>query len=158
MSYYNIIRIGEYGYPYFLVLPFLFAAVIVSLLFSRGNSNKIYFTNLVASAAGVIFPIISVSAIKSENSLIVLMFIPAFFIFTLVFAFRNIFAKILAVAISLPLIFGVGFILKENLKVPSEFSKMEFEQKILPSIKSHFDKEFMISKFTLKGDKYVIRI
>lgn len=156
LSYYNIIRIGEYGYPYFLVLPFLFAAIIVSLLFARGNSNKIYFTNLVASAAGVIFPIISVSAIKSENSLIVLMFIPAFFIFTLVFAFRNIFLKLLAVAISLPLIFGVGFVLKQNLKLPSEFTKTEFEQKIIPSIKSKFDKDFMTSKFTLKGDKYVI--
>jgi hypothetical protein len=156
LSYYNIIRIGEYGYPYFLVLPFLFAAIIVSLLFSRGNSNRIYFTNLVASAAGVIFPIISVSAIKSENSLIVLMFIPAFFIFTLVFAFRNIFAKITAVAVSLPLIFGVGFVLKQNLKLPAEFSKSEFEQKIIPSIKSRFDKDFMTSKFTLKGDKYVI--
>jgi len=156
LSYYNIIRIGEYGYPYFLVLPFFFAAVIISLLFTRGNSNKIYFTNLVASAAGVIFPIISVSAIKSENSLIVLMFIPAIFILTLTIAFRNIFAKLLAAAISIPLIFGVGYVLKENLKLPSEFSKAEFEQKIIPSIKSRFDKDFMLSKFTLSGDRYVI--
>jgi len=156
LSYYNIIRIGEYGYPYFLVLPFLFAAIIISLLFSRGNSNKIYFTNLVASAAGVIFPIISVSAIKSENSLIVLMFIPAVFILLLVFAFRNIFLKILALTISIPLILGVGFVLKENLKIPSEFTKAEFEQKIIPSIKSKFDKDFMLSKFTLSGNKYVI--
>ncbi len=156
LSYYNIIRIGEYGYPYFLVLPFFFGAVIVSLLFTRGNSNKIYFTNLAASAAGVIFPIISVSTIKSENSLIVLMFIPAVFILTLVIGYRNIFLKILAAAISIPLIFGVGFILKENLKLPSEFTKTEFEQKILPTIKSKFDKDFMISKFTLTGDKYVV--
>jgi len=156
LSYYNIIRIGEYSYPYFLVLPFLFAAIIVSLLFSRGNSNKIYFTNLVASAAGVILPIISVSTIKSENSLIVLMFIPAIFILTLVFAFRNIFAKLLVVAISVPLIFSVNFVLKENLKLPSKFKKAEFEQKILPKIKSQFDKEFMMSKFKLSGDKYSI--
>lgn len=156
LSYYNIIRIGEYGYPYFLVLPFFFGAVIVSLLFARGNSNKIYFTNLVASACGVIFPIISVSAIKSENSLIVLMFIPAVFILTLVFAFRNIFVKILAAVISIPLIFGVWFVLTENLKLPSEFTKSEFEQKIIPSIKNDFDRNFMKSKFTLKGDKYVI--
>jgi len=156
LSYYNIIRIGEYNYPYFLVLPFLFAAIIVSLLFSRGNSNKIYFTNLAASACGVIFPIISVSAIKSENSLIALMFIPAFFILTLTVAFRNIFAKLLAAVISIPLMFGVGYLLKENMKIPSEFSKTEFEQKILPSIKSNFDKEFIKSKFKLTGDRYVI--
>lgn len=156
LSYYNIIKIGEYVYPYFLVLPFIFSAIIVSLLFSRGNSNKIYFTNLVASAAGVIFPIISVSSIKSENSLIILMFIPGIFIFLLVFAYRNIFLKILALIISVPMILGVGYILKENLKLPAEFSKSEFEQKILPSIKSKFDKDFMKSKFTLKDDKYVI--
>jgi hypothetical protein len=156
LSYYNIIKIGEYQYPYFLVLPFFFAAIIISILFTRGNSNRIYFTNLVASACGVIFPIISVGAIKSENSLIVLMFVPAIFIFTLVFAFRNIFGKILAAAISIPLIFGVGYVLKDNMKLPSEFSKTEFEQKILPSIKSDFDKNFMKAKFTIKGDKYVI--
>jgi len=97
-----------------------------------------------------------VSAVKSENSLIMIMFIPAFFTLTLTFAFRNIFAKILAAVISIPLILGVGFILKENLKLPSEFSKTEFEQNILPSIKSKFDKDFMISKFTLQGDKYII--
>lgn len=156
LSYYNIIRIGEYQYPYFLVLPFLFASIIISLLFARGNSNKIYFTNLVASAAGVIFPIISVSSIKSENSLIVLMFIPAVFILTLVIGFRNIFLKIIAAAISIPLILGVHFVLKENLKLPAEFTKSEFEQKIIPSIKSKFDRDFMLSKFTLSGDKYVI--
>jgi len=156
LSYYNIIRIGEYQYPYFLVLPFFFGAVIVSLLFSRGNSNKIYFTNLVASACGVIFPIISVSSIKSENSLIVLMFIPAVFILTLVVGYRNIFAKIMAVAISLPLIFGVGFVLKQNMKLPTEFTKTDFEQNIIPTIKSSFDKNFMLSKFKLSGDKYVI--
>ncbi len=156
LSYYNIIRIGEYQYPYFLVLPFFFAAIIVSLLFSRGNSNKIYFTNLVASACGVIFPIISVGSIKSENSLIVLMFIPAVFILTLVIGYRNIFAKIMAVAISLPLIFGVGFLLNQNMKLPSEFSRTEFEKKILPAIKTDFDKKFMMSKFKLSGDKYVL--
>ncbi|HPS85939.1 MAG TPA: hypothetical protein PLY36_04305 [Spirochaetota bacterium] len=156
LSYYNIVRIGEYSYPYFLVLPFLFGAIIVSLLFSRGNSNKIYFTNLVASAAGVIFPIISVSTFKSENSLILLMFIPAIFILTLTVAFRNIFLKLLAAAISIPLIFGVWFVFNENMKLPAEFTKTEFEQKIIPSIKSKFDKDFMLSKFTLSGDKYVI--
>jgi hypothetical protein len=156
LSYYNIIRIGEYQYPYFLVLPFIFAAVIVSLLFTRGNSNRIYFTNLTAAACGVIFPIFSVSMIKSENTMILLMMIPAVFIFLLVFAFRNIAAKITAAVISIPLILGVGYVLKENLKLPSEFSKTEFEQKILPSIKSSFDKEFMRSKFKLSGDKYVI--
>lgn len=156
LSYYNIVRIGEFAYPYFLVLPFLFASIIISLLFARGNSNKIYFTNLAASAAGVIFPIFSVSAIKSENVLIVLMFIPAIFILTLVVGFRNIFAKILAAAVSIPLILGISYMYKENMKLPLEISKTEFEDKIVPSIKSKFDKDFMLSKYTLSGDKYII--
>ena len=156
LCYYTIVRIGEFEYPYYLVLPFVFSAIIISLLFARGNSNKIYFTNLAASAAGVIFPIFSVSAIKAENSMIVLMFIPAIFILTLVFGFRNIFAKILAAAVSIPLIIGVGYIYKENMKLPIEFSKSEFEQKIVPSIKSKFDRDFMLSKYKLTGDKYLL--
>lgn len=156
LCYYTIVRIGEFQYPYYLVLPFVFSAIIISLLFARGNSNKIYFTNLAASAAGVIFPIFSVSAIKAENSLIVLMFIPAIFILTLTIGFRNIFAKILAAAVAIPLIIGVGYIYKENMKLPLEFSKNEFEQKILPAIKSRFDKDFIISKYKLTGDKYLL--
>jgi len=156
LSYYNIIRIGEFEYPYFLVLPFLFSSIIISLLFARGQSNRVYFTNLAASAAGVIFPIFSVSAIKSENVLIVLMFIPAIFILTLVIGFRNIFAKILAAAVSIPLIFGVAYIYNENMKLPLEFPKSEFEQKIVPSIKFRFDRDFMLSKYKLKGDKYIL--
>ena len=156
LSYYNIIRIGEFGYPYFLVLPFLFSSIIVSLLFSRENSNKIYFTNLIASAAGVIFPIFTVSAFKSENALILLMFIPGIFILTLIAGFRNIFLKILAVLIALPLLFGVNHIFKENIKLPLDFPKAEFEEKILPVIKSKFDKDFMKSRYVLQGDKYVL--
>ncbi len=156
LSYYNIVRIGEFQYPYFLVLPFLFSSVIISHLFARGHSNRVYFTNLAASAAGVIFPIFSVSTIKSENVLIVLMFIPAIFILTLVVGFRNIFAKILAAAIAIPLILGVGYIYKENMKLPLEFSKEEFEQKIIPSIKFKFDKDFMLSKYVLNGNRYVL--
>ncbi|MCL1833741.1 MAG: hypothetical protein FWG49_04485 [Leptospirales bacterium] len=156
LSYYNIIRIGEYEYPYFLVLPFIFSAIIISLLFAKRNSNKIYFTNLIASAAGVIFPIFSVSAIKSENSLILLMILPCIFIFTLVFAFKNIFVKIIPVIISIPLIIGIWIQLQDNLKLPIEFDKTEFEQKILPTIKNSFDKNFMRSKYKLNGDKYVI--
>jgi len=156
LCYYTIVRIGEFEYPYYLVLPFVFSAVIISLLFARGNSNKIYFTNLAASAAGVIFPIFSVSAIKSENVLIVLMFIPAIFILTLIVGFRNIFLKILAAAVSIPLIIGVGYIYKENMKLPLEFPKTEFEQKIIPTIKFKFDRDFMLSKYTLTGDKYII--
>lgn len=156
LSYYNIVRIGTFDYPYFLVLPFIFSSIIVSLLFARGNSNRVYFTNLAASAAGVIFPIFCVSSIKSENVLIVIMFVPAIFIFTLAFAFRNIFAKILAAAVSIPLIFGVGYIYKANMKLPLEFSKKEFEKKIIPMVKTRFDRDFMLSKYHLKGDKYLL--
>ncbi len=154
LSYYNIVRIGEYGYPYFLVLPFFFAAIIISLLFSKANSNKIYFANLVASAAGVIFPIFTVSSIKSENTLIVIMFIPAAAIFMLIFAFRNIFVKIIPLVISIAMATGTWYIMKENLKKPEHIAKSEFEQKILPGIKNRFDKDFMLSRYRLNSDTY----
>lgn len=156
LSYYNIIRIGEFDYPYFLVLPFFFSAIIISILFARGNSNRIYFTNLVASAAGVIFPIFSVSAIKSENSLILLLFVPAIFILSLVIGFRNIFAKIFAALVAIPIFFGTYYIYHENMKLPLEISKEDFETKIVPSIKSKFDKDFILSKYTPAGDKYLL--
>lgn len=156
LSYYNIVRIGEFGYPYFLVLPFFFSSIIVSLLFSRGNSNKIYFTNLVASAAGAIFPIFSVSAYKSENVLILLLFIPGIFVLTLAAGFRNIILKILAVLVAVPILFGVNYIFNENMKLPMVLQKTEFEEKILPSIKSKFDKDFMKSKYVPEGDKYIL--
>jgi hypothetical protein len=54
LSYYNIINIGALRYPYLLVLPFVFASIVISIIFARGHSNRIYFTNLFASAAGVI--------------------------------------------------------------------------------------------------------
>lgn len=155
LSYYNIVRIGEYGYPYFLVLPFFFAAIIISLLFSKANSNKIYFANLIASAAGVIFPIFTVSSIKSENTLIVIMFIPALAIFMLVFAFRNIFLKLIPLVISIALAFGSWHILAANLKLPERISKQEYEQKIMPSVKFKFDRDFMLSRYSLAGDEYI---
>ena len=89
LSYYNIINIGYFQYPYLLILPFMFAAIIVSLLFSKANSNKIYFGNLAASALGVIFPIFAVNPLKSEDVLIILMFFPAVFILILAFGFRK---------------------------------------------------------------------
>ncbi|HPS58505.1 MAG TPA: hypothetical protein PK514_10405 [Spirochaetota bacterium] len=155
LSYYNIVRIGEYGYPYFLVLPFFFAAIIISLLFSKANSNKIYFANLIASAAGVIFPIFTVSSIKSENTLIVIMFIPAVAIFMLVFAFRNIFLKIIPLVISIALAFCSWYFLSANLKLPEKLSKQEYEQKIMPAVKFKFDRDFMLSRYKLQGDDYI---
>jgi len=157
LSYNNIVNIGYYQYPYFLILPFMFGAIIVSMLFSRTNSNKIYFADLGAAALGVIYPIFAVSALKSENALITLMFIPAIFIFILSFVFRNIFSKVLAIAVSVVIFAGVFITLKDNLAVPTELSKIEFEQQILPKIKSGFDKQFMKSHYTLKGDKYTLK-
>ncbi len=157
LSYNNIVKIGYYQYPYFLILPFMFAAIIVSMLFSRANSNKIYFADLVAATLGVIYPIFAVSALKSENALIALMFIPAVFIFIISFVFRNIFSKILMIAVSVVIFTGVFITLKDNLAVPTELGKTEFEQQILPKIKSGFDKQFMTSHYKLQGDKYILK-
>ncbi len=156
LSYNNIVNIGYYKYPYFLILPFMFAAIIVSMLFSRANSNKIYFANLVASALGVIYPIFTVSYMKSENALIALMFIPPLFIFILSFVIKNIFGKAISLVVSLAIFAGVFITLQNNMAIPSEIGKKEFEQQVMPKIKSGFDRKFMRNHYKLSGEKYIL--
>lgn len=155
LSYYNIINIGYFQYPYLLILPFMFAAIIVSLLFSKANSNKIYFGNLAASALGVIFPIFAVNPFKSEDVLIILMFFPAVFIFILAFGFKKIVTKTVTALIAIALIFGTSAVLMHNLKLPEKLTKTEYEQQIIPGIKNTYDKQFMQRSYTKDGDEYV---
>ena len=101
LSYYNIINIAALGYPYFMILPFIFASFIISSIFAKGNSNIIYFTNLVASGLGVVLPIIMIPLFKSETSLIVLMAVPIAVIFFLSLRIANVIPKAAIAALSI---------------------------------------------------------
>jgi predicted membrane-bound spermidine synthase len=133
----------------------MFAAIIVSLLFSKANSNKIYFGNLAASALGVIFPIFAVNPYKSEDVLIMLMFLPAVFILILAFGFRHILTKAVTAIAAIVLIYGTSAILMHNLKLPEELAKSEYEEQIIPNIKNTYDRQFMQKNYRKEGDKYL---
>jgi hypothetical protein len=97
LSYYNIINIGALQYPYLLILPFVFSSIIISIVFARGHSTRIYFTNLFASASGVIVPIFLVEWVKSENTMILLLLVPVVFIGILAFRLRDNFGKLVKI-------------------------------------------------------------
>lgn len=143
LSYYNIINIGELKYPYFLILPFLFGSVIISIIFAKAESTIIYFTNLTASALGVVLPIILIPIFKSENTIIIISFIPVIFIFLLSFKFKNLFSSILFKIIPIVLFTGLLLFLKNNLYIPDKIDPNIYENKLLPLLKNDYDKKFI---------------
>ncbi len=52
LSYFNIVRLDNFNFPWLLIIPFVSGSIIVSSVFSRADSHKIYFIDLTASAAG----------------------------------------------------------------------------------------------------------
>lgn len=136
LSYYNIINIGALKLPYFLILPFIFSSIIMSIAFARGNSNRIYFTNLIASALGVIIPIIAVQAVKSENTLILALFVPAGFVGVIALSLRENLTKAILLVIAVFLCLRITGIYKENIKLPEKIDANVFNAKILPELGS----------------------
>lgn len=131
LAYYNIINIGALKYPYFLVLPFVFASINISTIFAHGDSTKIYFTNLVASALGVIFPIIFLPTFKSESSMMILMLVPLIFIFIQSFSIANLPLKAgIAITSFIAIISFSGFI-AENVSTPDVINGDIYENKII---------------------------
>ena len=104
LAYYNIITIDELRYPFFLILPFFFGSVVLSCVFAKINSNNVYFVNLLASATGVLFPIFTVSSLNSENTLIVLLFVPALVLLMAAIAYRSIVMRVSLAVVSVALI------------------------------------------------------
>lgn len=170
-SYYNIINIGFIRYPYLLIIPFIFCAIAVSSIFAKGNSTRIYFTNLIASAAGTIIPIATVGLFKSENSMILFMIAPCIFCIILSLCFKNNIAKVLTAVISLCMTLITLNLFFSNTSIPDKINAEIFEQKVLPGLgkgtDTNFDKnhpvEFFSSVFVkdsaanlyrFKGDRY----
>jgi hypothetical protein len=133
-SYYNIINIEILKYPYFLVFPFIFSSVIVSSIFIHGNSNFVYFTNLFASACGVLFPVFLVPLIKSENCLFLLLFIPVIFFFILSLRIAHLVLKLAAIAIVIFAGIQIHGFIEKNIAIPERISGEIYEKKILPEV------------------------
>ncbi|MBN1646411.1 MAG: hypothetical protein JW874_00140 [Spirochaetales bacterium] len=142
LSYYNIINIGALKYPYLMILPFFFASIIISTIFSHTHSNIIYFTNLVASAAGVIAPIILVSRFNSENSILILMCIPIVFLFLQTLRIRNLLIKLAAAAALMFFFFQFYGFISANISEPSTISSFVFEHKIISEFPAEETREY----------------
>ncbi len=132
LGYYNIINLSFFKYPYFLFLLFFSSTILISTLFSKGNSNTIYFVNLLGSAAGVFYPLIFIPMIKSENALFLLALIPALALFFNSFRFKHWLPSWTIRVLSIVLIIFILIFVNTNLFVPMAISKTDFETVIVP--------------------------
>jgi hypothetical protein len=170
-SYYSIINIGFLKYPFLLIVPFFFCAVAVSSIFAKGNSTRIYFTNLVASAAGTVIPIATVGLFKSENSFILFMLAPCVFCVILSLSIRNNFLRIPIAVLSIIAAVFTWNLFSANTSIPERISAKVFEEKILPGLgrsgdtdfdvnhpvalfKQVFKKDQVSGRYLFKGDDY----
>jgi len=161
LSYYGIVRLDNFNFPYLLILPFFSGSVIVSSIFSRANSHKIYFIDLTASAIGVIYPIVAVAMFKSENTLLLLSTLPLLFIIIQLFAVKNLFFRITGQLLSAAVIGGICWFFMLNISIPREISRDDYNNKILPFVtipleqkilKEVYVEDTRSGKFLLKTD------
>ena len=134
LSYYSIVRLDNFNFPYLLIFPFFSGSVIVSSIFSKANSHKIYFVDLTASAIGVIFPIISVSLFKSENTLVLLSILPVIFLMILLTAFKSRIIRITGGIISALIIISICIFFYINIGIPKKINADDYKNKILPYV------------------------
>lgn len=134
LSYYGIVRLDNFNFPYFLILPFFSGSLIVSSIFSRANSHKIYFIDLTASALGVVYPIIAVAMFKSENTLLMLSTLPLVFIIIQLFAVKNLFVRISGQLLSVAVIVFIGWFFLLNTSLPRVISRDDYSNKVLPRV------------------------
>jgi spermidine synthase len=139
LSYYNIIYIGKFTYPVLLILPFIFGSIIVAQTFAKAHSNPIYFTNLVGSALGVVYPIFFVSLMKSENAIALLMFVPVLFLGILAWTWRRWIIRIPILVVAITGIIAVTVFLQGNMALPEKIATEEFETEIMAKVEKDLD-------------------
>lgn len=143
LSYYNLINMNVFDYPYLLIIPFVMASIIISSLFSLGNSNTIYFVNLIASATGSITPIFIVPIFKSEGSMILLMFVPLIFLAILALRIKNIIPKIAAfTAMIFAILLFNENVFQPNLVTPRTLSQEFWETRLFAEMGPSTQKKF----------------
>jgi spermidine synthase len=152
MSYYSIVRLDNFNFPWLLIFPFFSGSIIVSAVFSRADSHRVYFTDLTASALGVIFPIITVFYIKSENTLLVLSILPMVYIFMQLFTVRNrgvmVFGQIITFISAVLIILFIVM----NITVPLAINSHDFEKKVLPSLTKEIEKNIITGAYSKSSD------
>jgi len=72
VSVLNLVYLPQYlTYPVLLVLPFLFASMIIAYLFFELKEHTAYFWNLLGAALGVVLVCLLVPAVFSENTILI---------------------------------------------------------------------------------------
>lgn len=134
LSYFSIVRLDNFNFPWFLILPFVSGSVIVSSVFSRADSHRIYFVDLTASALGVVYPIIAVSMFKSENTLLILSILPLIFLIIQMAVAKNIIIRIFGILIPSAAIAFILWFLNINMGIPREITVDDYNSKVLPYV------------------------
>ncbi len=158
LSYYSIVRLDNFNFPWMLIFPFFSGSLIVSAVFSRANSHKVYFIDLTASALGVIFPIITVYYFKSENTLLMLSILPLLYIIMQLFTVENRVLKITGQIMSfISLVIIVLFILM-NIYLPGAINAKDFEEKVIPSLNKKIELDILNKAYKKDkdGSKYIL--
>lgn len=133
VSFINITHIAYIRVPVLLMLPFIFGSITIAVIFAEGNSNVMYFTNLIGSALGVVYPVIFVRLIKSENALFLLYIVPIIGLIIYSFQYKNKIVNWASKGLSAVAAVILIVFLILNLKNPKQISTSDFENKILPS-------------------------
>jgi len=143
LGYVNILNIADWGQPLFLILPFIFASLVVSTLFAAGDTNLLYFFDLAGAGLGIILPILLLPAFKSEMSLFALLWIPVVLALLLAFRARHLLVKLALVIAILAAALSLNGFLARNLGFPERWERSVFEVKILaempPADKTNYD-------------------
>ena len=134
LSYYSIVRLDNFQFPYLLIAPFFSGSVIVSSVFSKADSHRIYFTDLTASALGVVYPIVAVSCIKSENTLLLMSVLPLVFIFLVMVSVKNMKVKIPGMILSVSAAVCILLFLDMNLEIPEKIDADVYNSQVLPEV------------------------
>lgn len=159
LSYFNIVRLDNFNFPWLLIIPFVCGSVIVSSVFSRADSHKIYFVDLTASAAGVVYPIIAVSMFKSENTLLILSILPLVFLIIQMSVVKNIIIRIFGILIPSAAIVFILWFLNMNLSIPREITVDDYNKKVLPYVTNPVAKSILdeVYKADLVPGKMVLK-
>jgi len=156
LSYFSIIRLDSFAFPWFLILPFFSGSFIVSSIFSRHNSHKIYFIDLTASAMGVLFPVFFVSLFKSEGTLIIMMLFPLLFLLFYMFKLSNVIARTVFQTFIIISIVAVVLLWIMNVHIPRAINGDEYRKKIKPVVTKRLEKYILrnVYKYDKGADVY----
>ncbi len=145
LSYWNLYNVHAVSFPIFLILPYFFASTAISTAFSLPESQVVYFINLVGSGLGVLFPILAVSALKSEGAMVLLSFIPAVLLFLLALRVAFIPGKILTLLGAILLTMSAVDSWSLIRDFPERIAQTVWEEKILPDTGKIGDSPYVTS-------------